>query len=148
MLGQEKITCDDTSLQLLSRAAQGSMRDALSILDQAIIFGKGKIEESGVHAMLGTIDKVYLYDLLEAIIQKDGIKLLNIADGIEAKSLSFDTALQEMAGIFHKLTLVQVVPQAINENLPEYKQIISLSKRLSHEELQLYYQIALHDVLI
>ncbi len=144
VLGQEKITCDDTSLQLLARAAQGSMRDALSILDQAIIFGKGTIEESGVHAMLGTIDQVYLYDLVEAIIQKDGTKLLNIADGIEAKSLSFDTALQEMAGLFHNLSLAQVVPQTINENLPEYKQIISLSKRLPPEELQLFYQIALH----
>ena len=72
VLEQEKIICDETSLRLLARAAQGSMRDALSILDQAIIFGKGKIKESDVHSMLGTIDQVYLYDLLEAIIQKNG----------------------------------------------------------------------------
>lgn len=144
VLGQEKITSDETSLQLLARAAQGSMRDALSILDQAIIFSKGKIEESGVHAMLGTIDQVYLYDLLEAILQKDGTKLLNIANGIEEKSLSFDTALQEMARLFHTLSLAQIVPQTINVNIPEYKQIISLSKRFSPEELQLYYQISLH----
>jgi DNA polymerase-3 subunit gamma/tau len=144
ILGQEKITFDETSLQLLARAAQGSMRDALSILDQAIIFSKGTIKESGVHAMLGTIDQVYLYDLLEAIIQKDGAKLLNIANGIEEKSLSFDTALQEMARLLHTLSLAQIVPQTINVNIPEYKQIISLSKRFSPEELQLYYQIALH----
>ena len=144
VLGQEKIISDETSLQLLARAAQGSMRDALSILDQAIIFSKGKIEESGVHAMLGTIDQVYLYDLLEAILQKNGTNLLNIADGIEAKSLSFDTALQDLARLLHTLSLAQIVPQAINENIPEYKQIISLSKRFSPEELQLYYQIALH----
>ena len=144
VLEQEKITSDETSLQLLARAAQGSMRDALSILDQAIIFSKGKIEESGVHAMLGTIDQVYLYDLLEAILQKNGTDLLNIANGIESKSLSFDTALQDLARLLHTLSLAQIVPQAINENIPEYKQIISLSKRFSPEDLQLYYQIALH----
>ena len=144
VLEQEKIASDETSLQLLARAAQGSMRDALSILDQAIIFSKGKIEESEVHAMLGTIDQVYLYDLLEAILQKNGANLLNIADGIEAKSLSFDNALQDLARLLHTLSLVQIVPQSINENIPEYKQIIALSKKFSPEELQLYYQIALN----
>ena len=144
VLEQEKIASDEISLQLLARAAQGSMRDALSILDQAIIFSKGKIEESGVHAMLGTIDQVYLYDLLEAILQKNGTNLLNIADGIEAKSLSFDNALQDLARLLHTLSLAQIVPQSINENIPEYKQIIALSKKFSPEELQLYYQIALH----
>ena len=143
VLEQEKIICDVNSLQLLARAAQGSMRDALSILDQAIIFGKGKIKESDIRSMLGTIDQVYLYDLLEAIIQKNGTELLNIADGIEAKSLSFDIALQEIAGLLHNLALVQVIPQIANENLSEYKQIVSLSKRLSPEDLQLYYQIVL-----
>lgn len=144
VLEQEKITSDEISLQLLARAAQGSMRDALSILDQAIIFSKGKIEESGVHAMLGTIDQVYLYDLLEAILQRNGTDLLDIANGIEAKSLSFDTALQDLARLLHTLSLAKIVPKAINENIPEYKQIISLSKKFSPEELQLYYQIALH----
>ena len=144
VLEQEKITSDETSLQLLARAAQGSMRDALSILDQAIIFSKGKIEESEVHAMLGTIDQVYLYDLLEAILQKNGANLLNIADGIEAKSLSFDNALQDLARLLHTLSLAQIVPQSISENIPEYKQIIALSKKFSPEELQLYYQIALN----
>ena len=70
-------------------------------------------------------------------------KLLNIADGIEAKSLSFDIALQEMAGLLHNLALVQVIPQTINENLSDYKQIVSLSKKISPEDLQLYYQIVL-----
>jgi len=144
VLEQEKITSDETSLQLLARAAQGSMRDALSILDQAIIFSKGKIEESEVHAMLGTIDQVYLYDLLEAILQKNGTNLLNIADGIEAKSLSFDNALQDLARLLHTLSLAQIVPQSINENIPEYKQIIALSKKFSPDEIQLYYQIALN----
>lgn len=144
VLEQEKISYDETSLQLLARAARGSMRDALSILDQAIIFGKGKVEETGIHAMLGTIDQSYLYDLLEALIQKDGAKMLDIADAIEAKSLSFDSALQDLAGLFHSLALAQIAPGAISEDLPEYKQIFSLSERFIPEDLQLFYQIALH----
>lgn len=144
VLELEEIDYDETSLLLLARAAQGSMRDALSILDQAIIFGKGKIVESEIHTMLGTIDQLYLYELFEAIIQKDGKKMLAIADDIEAKSLSFDTALQMMAELFHNISLAQIVPQSISESLPEYKQIISLSKRFTPEDLQLYYQITLH----
>ena len=73
VLEQEQISCDTPSLQLLARSAQGSMRDALSILDQAIAFGEGKIEEGGVRDMLGAIDQGYLYDLLDALVQKDGV---------------------------------------------------------------------------
>ncbi len=144
VLEQEKISCDEASLQLLARAAQGSMRDALSMLDQAIIFGKGKVEETEIHAMLGTIDQTYLYDLLEALIQKDGARMLAVADAIEVRSLSFDTALQELAGLFHSLALAQIVPQAISENVPEHEKICSLAKKFTPEDLQLFYQIALH----
>jgi len=144
VLEQEKISCDEASLQLLARASQGSMRDALSMLDQAIIFGKGKVEETGVHAMLGTIDQSYLYDLLEALAQKDGAQMLAVADAIEARSLSFDAALQELAGLFHRLALAQIVPQTINEDMPEHGQICSLAKKFMPEDLQLFYQIALH----
>tara|TARA_B100000686_G_scaffold206953_1_gene213883 strand:+ start:1777 stop:3417 length:1641 start_codon:yes stop_codon:yes gene_type:complete len=144
LLEKENITYSGDSLQILARSAQGSMRDALSILDQAIIFSKGKIEEPEVHAMLGTIDQTYLYDLLEAVIQKNGIKLLSIADDIEARSLSFDFVLQEIARVFHTISIAQIVPKAINENTPEYKKILLFSKKLSPEDVQLYYQIVLH----
>jgi len=144
VLEQEKISYDEASLQLLAHAAQGSMRDALSMLDQAIIFGKGKVEETGVHAMLGTINQSYLYDLLEALTQKDGAQMLAVADAIEARSLSFDAALQELAGLFHRLALAQIVPQAISEDIPEHEQIFSLANKFMPEDLQLFYQIALH----
>ena len=144
VLEQEKISCDEASLQLLARAAQGSMRDALSMLDQAIIFGKGKIEETETRAMLGTIDQSYLYDLLEALIQKNGTQMLDVADAIQMRSLSFDAALQELAGLFHRLALAQIVPQANSENVPEHKNICSLAKKFMPEDLQLFYQIALH----
>ncbi len=144
VLKQEKINWDEASLQLLARAAQGSMRDALSMLDQAIIFGGGKVEETIIHNMLGTIDQNYLYDLLEALLQQNGDQMLAVADTIEARSLSFDAALQELAKLFHKLTLAQIIPQTNNENTAEHERIISLADKFLPEDLQLFYQIALH----
>lgn len=144
VLKQEKISYDEASLQLIAHAAQGSMRDALSMLDQAIIFGDGKIEKTEIHAMLGTIDQSYLYDLLEALIQKNGTQMLAIADSIQMRSLSFDTALQELARLFHSLALAKIVPQTNSNNIPEHEKICSLAKKFMPEDLQLFYQITLH----
>ena len=144
VLEQEHIGCDETSLQLLARSAQGSMRDALSILDQAIAFGEGKIEEAGVRDMLGAIDQGYLYDLLDALSQKDGAKMLAIADVMETRSLSLDTALQDMATLLHRLALAQIVPSAIGEDAPEREQIFALAKVFLPEDIQLFYQIAIN----
>ncbi len=144
VLEQEHISCDETSLQLLARSAQGSMRDALSILDQAIAFGEGKIEEAEVRDMLGAIDQSYLYDLLDALSQKDGAKMLAIADAMETRSLSLDTALQDMATLLHRLALAQIVPSAIGEDAPEREQIFALAKVFLPEDIQLFYQIAIN----
>jgi DNA polymerase-3 subunit gamma/tau len=144
VLEQEHISCDETSLQLLARSAQGSMRDALSILDQAIAFGEGKIEEAGMRDMLGAIDQSYLYDLLDALSQKDGAKMLAIADAMETRSLSFDAALQDMATLLHRVALAQVVPSAIGEDAPEREQIFALAKVFLPEDIQLFYQIAIN----
>jgi DNA polymerase-3 subunit gamma/tau len=144
VLEQEHISCDEKSLQLLARSAQGSMRDALSILDQAIAFGEGKVEEAGVRDMLGAIDQRYLYDLLDALSQKDGAKMLAIADAMETRSLSFDAALQDMATLLHRLALAQIVPSAIGEDVPEHKQIFALARVFSPEDIQLFYQIAIN----
>jgi len=144
VLEQEQISCDTASLQLLAHAAQGSMRDALSMLDQAIAFGEGKVEEDGVRAMLGAIDQGYLYDLLDALAQQDGAKMLGVADAMESRSLSFDVALQDMGTLLHRLALAQTVPQAIAEDAPERSRIFSLAKVFTPEEVQLFYQIALH----
>jgi DNA polymerase-3 subunit gamma/tau len=144
VLEQEQISCDTPSLQLLARSAQGSMRDALSILDQAIAFGEGKIEEAGVRDMLGAIDQGYLYDLLDALVQKDGVRMLAIADAMETRSLSFDAALQDMATLLHRLALVQIVPSAISEDTPERDRIFALAETFVPEDIQLFYQIAIH----
>ncbi len=144
VLEQEHINCDATSLQLLARAAQGSMRDALSILDQAIAFGEGKIEEAGVRDMLSAVDQGYLFDLLEALAQRDGARMLAIADAMETRSLSFDAALQDLATLLHRLTLAQIVPAAIGDDEPERDRIFRLAKTFTPEDIQLFYQIAIH----
>jgi DNA polymerase-3 subunit gamma/tau len=143
VLEEEKISCDPVSLQLLSRAAQGSMRDALSILDQAIAFGEGRVEESGVRDMLGAIDQGYLYDLLDALARKDGAGMLAIADAMEARSLSFDAALQDLATLLHRLALAQIVPSAIGEDTPERERIFTLAAVFPPQDVQLFYQMAI-----
>lgn len=144
ILQEEKINSDAVSLQLLARAAQGSMRDALSMLDQAIAFGQGEVAETSVREMLGAIDQNYLYDLLDALVQNDGVKMMSIADEMEARSLSFDTALQDLGALLHRIALAQTVPSAIAEEVPERERILVLAETFSPEDIQLFYQIALH----
>lgn len=144
ILSQEQIAFDLASLRLLARAAQGSMRDALSLLDRAIAYGNGVIEEASMRIMLGVIDQDYLYELLEALVRKDGVKMLSIAGEMESRSLSFDNALQDLATVLHRLTLAQIVPQAIDEALPERERLSALAKCFTPEEVQLFYQIVLH----
>jgi DNA polymerase-3 subunit gamma/tau len=144
ILAQENIPSDAVSLQLIARAAQGSMRDALSLLDQAIAFGEGNIEETGVRGMLGIIDQSYLFDLLEALARRNGAQLMALADEMEAQCLSFDAALQELAAVLHRIALAQTVPHAISGDTPEYARIFALTKTLPPDDVQLFYQIALH----
>lgn len=125
VLEQEQISCDAISLQLLARAAQGSLRDALSILDQAISFGGGTIEEAGVRDMLGAIDQSYLYELLDALTHKDGTRMLAIADAMESRSMSFDAALQDLASLLHRIALAQIVRPAIAEDTPEREHLLA-----------------------
>jgi DNA polymerase-3 subunit gamma/tau len=143
VLAQEGIGADSTALQLLARAAAGSMRDALSLLDQAIAYGAGAVHEAEVRAMLGAIDQSYLFTLLNALAERDGPALLALASGMEERSLSFDAALAELAQLLHQLALAQSVPDALPPDLPERNQILELASRFSPEDIQLYYQIAL-----
>lgn len=144
VLSNEDIPSDVTSIQFIARAAQGSMRDALSLLDQAIAFGEGKLDEAGVREMLGIIDQGYLFDVLEALINKNGLTLLGLAQEMEAQCLSFETVLQELAALLHRLALAQTVPEAIPEDTPDLARLLTLAHRFSPEDVQLFYQIALH----
>ncbi len=143
LLDAEGITFEPEALPLIGRAASGSMRDALSLLDQAIAHGGGQITSENVREMLGAIDETYLLRLLEALEQEDGATLFAIADEMQARSLSFDAALADLAGLLLKLALAQGVPDALEDDLPEHERMVRLAERLDAEQVQLYYQIAL-----
>jgi len=144
VLGEENIPFEAGALALLSRSAQGSMRDALSLLDQAIAYSDSRVDEATVRNMLGAIDQSYLYDLLQILLARDGAGLLRIADNMAIRSLAFDAALQDLATLLHRIALAQAVPQAIAEDEPERERLLQLAQQLSAEEVQLFYQIAIH----
>ncbi len=144
VLEQEGITFEVSALALLARAAQGSMRDALSLLDQAIAYSDAKVDEATVRNMLGAIDQSYLYDVLQTLLARDGAGLLRIADDMLSRSLAFDAALQDLATLLHRVALAQIVPQAIAEDEPERVRLLQLATNFSAEEIQLFYQIAIH----
>ncbi|MBS4098264.1 MAG: DNA polymerase III subunit gamma/tau [Sulfuricella sp.] len=144
VLERESIPGERAALQLLARAAQGSMRDALSLLDQSIAYGGGKVEEAQVRDMLGAIDETYLFGILEALVAHDGPALLAHADKMAERSIAFEAALQDLGTLLHKVALAQTVPAAIPEDAPEGPRLMDLAKAIGPEEIQLYYQIALH----
>jgi DNA polymerase-3 subunit gamma/tau len=144
VLEREGIPFEVPALSLVARAAQGSMRDALSLLDQAIAYGGGKVEEAQVRGMLGSIDQGYLFALLEALSRKDGPVLLATAEEMEERGLAFDAALQELGVLLHQVALAQTVPQALPDDLPERARLLELAQAFGAEDVQLYYQIALH----
>jgi DNA polymerase-3 subunit gamma/tau len=144
VLDQEGIAYENGALALVARAAQGSMRDALSLMDQAIAFAAGRVSETVVRSMLGAVDQGYLYDVLQALLAADGKTLLAVADAMQSRSLALDAALQELASLLHRIALAQTVPQAIADDEPERERMLELAQAFSAEELQLYYQIAIH----
>ena len=143
ILPEEKINFDAEALALIARAAAGSMRDALSLLDQAIAHGEGRLDAAGVREMLGTVDETYLLRLLEAVAAGDGPALAAIAGEMQERSLAFDGALQDLASLLLRLTLAQTVPAALEQDMPERERIVALAHTFDPELVQLCYQIAL-----
>jgi DNA polymerase-3 subunit gamma/tau len=143
LLKEEKISCEGEALALIGRAASGSMRDALSLLDQAIAHGGGKVSAAGVAEMLGAIDQGFLLRLLESVAAGDAAAAVAIAGEMQARSLSFDTALADLASLVLKLALAQSAPQALEADLPERARVLELAGSLDPETVQLCYQIAL-----
>jgi DNA polymerase-3 subunit gamma/tau len=118
------------------------MRDALSLLDQAIAHGAGKVEEAPVRDMLGTVDLDHLFSVLDALLAGDVAGMLRVAGNMAARSLSFSVALQELASLMTRLQVAQFAPQAVSEDWPERARLIDLAKRFDPEYVQLAYQIA------
>jgi len=144
ILEVEEISAETGALNLISRSAAGSMRDALSLLDQAIAHGAGKVEEAQVREMLGSVDLDYLFNILDALLAGDVSGMLQVADDMATRSLSFDAALQELASLFTRLQVAQLAPQAVADDLPERARILDLAERFDPEYVQLAYQIAVH----
>ncbi|MEK9825105.1 MAG: DNA polymerase III, subunit gamma and tau, partial [Methylotenera sp.] len=143
ILGQEGIQYESTALHLIARAADGSMRDALSLTDQAIAYGSQTVNEKEVRAMLGAIDQSYLYQLLEALLAGDGAALLAQAKMMDERSIAFEAALNDFAQVLHQIAIAQTVPETVADDLPERDLLLSFAQRIPAETLQLYYQIAL-----
>jgi DNA polymerase-3 subunit gamma/tau len=141
ILQAEGIPFDSPALSLVARSASGSMRDALSLLDQAIAHGAGRVEEVLVRSMLGTVDQDYLYGILEALQVGDAPALLRVASDLAVRSLSFSAALQELGALLTRLQVAQCAPSAIDEDDPDRERLQSLTTAFSPEFVQLAYQI-------
>ncbi len=143
ILTQENIPYEPTALHMIARAAAGSMRDALSLTDQAIAYGGQQVNEAEVRAMLGAIDQSYLYQLIAALLANDGPGLMEQAKRMQERSLSFEAALNDLAQLLHQIAIAQTVPESIADDLPERTVLIQLAQNILPEILQLYYQIAI-----
>jgi DNA polymerase-3 subunit gamma/tau len=143
ILGLEDIAAEPAAVQMLARAARGSMRDGLSLLDQAIAYSAGTVTVQAVQGMLGAVDGMTLVRLLDALAAGDAPRLLAIADEMASRSFSFGQALRDLAGLLHRIALVQQA-DAIGDEVDNADEIRRLAAALAPESVQLYYQIALH----
>ena len=148
VLGEEGVSFEAPALWALARAADGSMRDALSLTDQAIAHGGGTLRSGEVATMLGTIDQGALYRILEALAGSDGPGLLACAQDLAAHAADFSTVLGDLLRMLHDLAVAQVVPEALAGAEADQAQeaVRALAARIPPEDVQLYYQIALTGV--
>ena len=143
ILEQESIAFDHPAIQLLARSAKGSMRDALSLLDQTIAFAGGVVVEEKVRVMLGLVDDQFVFQILHALAQSDVDLLLDVCDQMAKKSVNFVNVLDELLSKFHQISLLQFSPQIEIEAILDKQQLLPFIDQFEKETLQLYYQIAL-----
>lgn len=144
VLTAESVAFEDPALWLLARAANGSMRDALSLTDQAIAFGSGQLGEQDVREMLGTVDLVFVYALLEAVAAQDAAAALKAVEDLAQHAPDYPGALQELVGLLHRVAVAQTVPQAVDNSWGDAERVQAIAASISPEDAQLYYQIALN----
>ncbi|MFT5395981.1 MAG: DNA polymerase-3 subunit gamma/tau [Gammaproteobacteria bacterium] len=143
ILGQENIEFDAGSAELIARGAAGSMRDALSLLDQAIAYGGGALEESQVRTMMGTIDSADLNGLIQALIDADPEELLNTVETIALQSPDFDALLAEFLSLLQKIAIIQLLPTDSSNPLKDNSVLVDFANAMNKEDAQLYYQIGM-----
>ena len=140
VLEQEKVPAEDSALRLIAKSALGSMRDALSLLDQAIAHGNGEVKDTAVREMLGTINNKDVVGIVRALIDEDPAALLHQVGQLVSQGVIFSAVLSELVSTLHLLALAQLVPDALDD---EHAHLLELSSQISADEIQLYYQIAL-----
>jgi len=143
ILSEEKISSDDEALIQIAKAADGSMRDALSLLDQAIAYGGGGVRSEEVRAMLGTIEHHHILDILRFLANGDADAVLQKSQILAEHAFDFAAALDELITNLHFVALAQVAPQALDAGLMDVAEISKLAASLSAEDVQLFYQMAL-----
>lgn len=143
VLTQESVEHNVTALQLISEAADGSMRDALSLLDQAIAFGGGTVKEQEVRDMLGSVSRDKVINLLKALLQRDATQTMKVVADLAELSPDFENVLAEILSLLHHMSLAKTVPEALDEFVSARATLIKLSEEVSAEDLHLFYQIAL-----
>lgn len=141
ILQQETIDFETPALELISRSAEGSMRDALSLLDQAIAFGQGKVQEEDIRTMLGTIDHQFMVKLLEALANKDSAEAINAVTEMSHYPVDFADALKELLSRIHQIAIVQSTGVLLDQAAPYVE---DFAQKIASDDLQLYYQMGLH----
>lgn len=144
VLTAENVPFDQKALRLIGDAANGSMRDALSITDQAIAFGHGKVDETQVRQMLGNVDRDFVWRVLDAVVAKDASALDQECDRCFENAQSADDALSQLARALHRIALFRAVPQSVDSEDLDRPHIERIASQIDAETAQLYYQIALH----
>jgi DNA polymerase-3 subunit gamma/tau len=144
VLQAESVPADTPALRLLARAARGSMRDALSLTDQAIAFGSGKLEEATVRLMLGSADRGHVFRLIDALARGDGKTVVDTSEALRVNGLSAASTLEEMTAVLQRMAVVQAVPGMTDEADPEAAEIARLAAEMPADETQLLYSLCLH----
>ena len=147
VLASENVSSEPQALRLLSRAARGSMRDALSLTDQAIAFGSGQLQEAAVRQMLGAVDRSYVFRLIGALAEGDGKTVVETSDTLRLNGLSAASTLEEMSAVLQRMAVFQAVPQmagAVDADDPEAAETARLAALMPADETQLLYSLCLH----
>ena len=143
VLGVENVPFEDDALWLLGRAADGSMRDAMSLTDQAIAFGEGKVLAADVRAMLGTLDHGQVYGVLQALLEGDARGLLEAVRHLAEQGPDWNGVLAEMLNVLHRVAIAQALPEAVDNGQGDRDRVLALAQALPAEDVQFYYQMGL-----
>jgi DNA polymerase III subunit gamma/tau len=145
VLAAEELSAEPLALRLLARAARGSMRDALSLTDQAIAFGNGQLQEAGVRQMLGSVDRSHVLNMIRALTEGDGAAVVNQVNALRLQGVSAAATLEDMAMLLQRMAVMQMVPSMAQDgDDPDTQGLADLAEAMPPEETQLLYSLCLH----